>query len=377
MGGTAIANVNDPSASFHNPAGYGGVEGLAFLGGFSLLLGHLQTSPGPYPEATNVRSDLVIAPFPLLSAGYRVHDWVTVGVGAYPVASGAASYSYPTTTTGTFSDSLKAVFLEVSPGVSINVPEKLLPGRLSVGVGYRATAVTFDRQKSTDDVTQFDLALSGWNFTGVRVGVQYSPITELRLGAVVRNKIEVTASAEEGTGFFPLENIELGFILPLKVGFGARLDIKRFGVGLDYEYANQSQNDVVELSGTISGNDDVTALPNHFMWQDGHTVRAGLEYRLPFRSFVLPLRTGYVFDGQVGNKNYPTAFGTPPTPTQSVTWGLGFHRDRWQVNAAGAYRFGSTEVTDVKPECVFCGAPGKYSISLMGIYLDASVEFDL
>jgi long-subunit fatty acid transport protein len=324
-----------------------------------------------------VRSDLVVAPFPLLAAGYRAHEWITVGVGAYPVASGAASYSYPTQTTGTFDDSLRAVFLEVSPGVSLNIPEDLVPGRLSFGVGYRATAVTFDRQKSTSDVTQFDLSLSGWNFTGIRAGVQYSPIPELRLGAVVRNKVEVTARADEGTGFFPLTDIELGFILPFKMGLGGRFDFERVGVGLDYEYANQSQNDVVELSGRLEGDEDTTALPNHFMWQDGHTARAGLEYRLPFRSFTLPLRTGYVFDSKVGNERYPTAFGTPPTATHSVTYGLGFHRKSWQVNAAGAYRFGKATVTEVDDECIFCGAPGEYSISLMGLYLDASVEFDL
>ncbi len=32
MGGTAIAGVRDPSASFHNPAGYQGIEGLEVLG---------------------------------------------------------------------------------------------------------------------------------------------------------------------------------------------------------------------------------------------------------------------------------------------------------------------------------------------------------
>lgn len=378
MGGTAIGYVDDPSAAFHNPAGYVGVEGLEVLGSMTLLLGHLTTSPGDYPAGTDVRSDLVVAPFPMLAAGYRVHEWITFGVAAFPVASGAASYTYPTSTTGDFEDSLRAVYLEVSPGVSLNVPEDVVPGRLSIGVGYRATAVMFNRDKTTSaGVTQFDLDLSGWNFTGFRAGVQYSPIPELRVGAVLRNKIDVTAKADSGTGFRELSDLELGFVLPLKAGLGARLDIARMSVAADYEFTAQSQNDVVELSGVVEGDTERTAIPNHFMWKNGHTARLGLEYRAPYGENAFPLRLGYVFDSTVGNENYPTAFGTPPAPTHSVTGGVGFHRDEFQINAAGAYRFGSTTVTSVASECVFCSAPGDYSISLVGLYLDASMDFDL
>lgn len=379
MGGTAVAYVDDASAAFHNPAGYAGVEKLELLGSFSLLLGNLTSSPGDYPDATDVESNLVVAPFPLLSGAYRAHEWLTFGLGAFPVASGAADYSYPTQTNGEFDDSLKAVFYELTPGFSLNVPkDKWLPGELSFGAGYRATALSFNRSKSVSGgSTQLDLQLSGWNFTGFRVGLQYSPIPELKFGAVVRNKIKVNATADEGVGLVPLSDIELDFILPLKAGFGARFDYERYGIALDYEYAAQSQNRVVELSGTLPGAENETTLPNHFMWQDGHTVRVGLEYRAPLKTATIPLRAGYVFDGQVGNENYPTAFGTPATSTQSFTLGTGYQRDTWELNLAGAYRFGKTEITDVENECVFCGAPGDYAISLFGIYVDASVEFDL
>lgn len=378
MGGTAIGYVDDPSASFHNPAGYSGVTGLELLGSFSLLLGNLTASPGDYPEATNVKSNLVVAPFPLASAAYRVHEWITLGVGAYPVASGAADYRYPTSTTGEFDDSLRALFIEVSPGISLNIPESVVPGKLAFGFGYRATSVTFDRSKTTSTgTTQFDLGLSGWDFAGFRVGVQYSPLPGLRFGAVLRNKIEVTAKADEGTGFVPLTDVELDFVLPFKFGVGARYDFKRFGIAVDYEYAMQSQNDIVELSGKVAGSDVVTSLPNHFMWQDGHTVRLGFEYRAPLGTFEIPLRAGYVFDGQVGNKNYPTAFGTPPAPTNSFSVGSGVKSETWELNLACAYRLGGTTVESVAEECLFCGGPGDYSIALLGIYLDASVEFDL
>lgn len=378
MGGTAIGYVDDPSASFHNPAGYGGIEGLEVLGSFSLLLGHLQTSPAAHDEARNVRSDLVVAPFPLIAAGYRLHDWVTVGLGAFPVASGAASYTYPAAVgDDEVEDGLRAVFFEITPGVTLTVPKEILPGRLSLGVGYRITAVTFDRTQGTPSSRALDFSLLGWNYTGFRVGAQYSPIEDLRLGVVVRNLVTVTAKGDEGDALGGTFNdIELDFNLPLKVGAGARYDFERFGFALDYEFAAQSQNDVVELSGVPEGVEERIALENHFMWQDGHTVRGGVEYRQPIRQHTVPLRAGYVFDGQVGNEKYPTPFGTPPAPTHSVTIGSGFRTGSFQANVAGAYRFGSVEVTE-RETCNFCGYPGDYAISLFGAYVDVSYEFDL
>jgi len=378
MGGTAIAAVDDPSASFHNPAGYSGVQGLEALGSFSLLLGRLRSSPDDHPEATSIQSDLVVAPFPLGGLGYRVHDWVSVGFGAYPVASGAASYEYDNSTGGRTRDSLRAVYFEFAPGVSINVPESVLPGALALGVSYRATMVSFQRNKESlgADLKQLDLDLKGWNFGGVRIGLQYSPIPQLRLGAVVRNKIEVAATGEEGVAVLPFTDVELGFVLPLKAGFGARFDAGDVGVALDYEFTKQSQNGIVQLSGVGPG-DLEQEVDNHFVWSDGHTIRAGLEYRLTNTSRTIPLRAGYVFDGTVGNPLYPTAFGTPAAPTHSFTLGTGYERENFEVNLAGAYRAGSTTITEVDSACALCGHPGDYSLTIFGAYLDASYRFDL
>src|SRR5690606_18208712 len=125
--------------------------------------------PAAHEEGTNVRSDLVVAPFPLFSAGYRLHDWITVGLGAFPVASGAASYSYPAAIGDEqVEDGLRAVFFEITPGMALTVPEDILPGRLSIGVGYRITAVTFNRTQGTPSSKALDFSLLGWNYTGFR-----------------------------------------------------------------------------------------------------------------------------------------------------------------------------------------------------------------
>ena len=114
-----------------------------------------------------------------------------------------------------------------------------------------------------------------------------------------------------------------------------------------------------------------------FGWRDAQTVRVGAEYRLGDRE-QFPVRLGYVFDGRVSNARYPTAFGTPPAPTHSLTAGTGHDFGTWQINLALAHRFGSVtieadELAD-PAECRFCNQAGDYELTLDGIYVDVSAD---
>jgi hypothetical protein len=117
------------------------------------------------------------------------------------------------------------------------------------------------------------------------------------------------------------------------------------------------------------------------MWQNAVTARIGLEYLLGNESQI-PVRVGYIFDGKVGNKMYPTAFGTPPAPSNSFTVGAGYRGEKWQANIAGAYRFASAVVTPADlmgaQPCASCSQPGPdYNLKILGFYLDFSYRFDV
>lgn len=377
MGGTAIASVDDASAGFHNPAGLQGIQGLGFIGDFSLILGKVKATPDA-DFSGNLESDTVKAPFFLLGGGYRIHEWLTLGLAGFPVASGGAEYHYDTPS-GEWIDSTEIVFFETTPMLSLNVPkDEWLPGKLALGAGYRFSYVTFDRQKGpTDNPVYLDLQLSGTNFSGFRVGLQYEPIERLKFGVVFRNKVVVTTKADSVTvATQQATDASLDFTLPAKLGFGARFDIDRLGLASDVEYALQSQNKEPGLKGTIDGEEVIT--PNVFNWKNGVTWRVGAEYRLG-QEAIWPLRLGYIFDTQVTNEEFPSAFGTPPAPTHTVTAGAGYQRKTWQVNVAFSRRMGSTQVDETDPEgrCAFCGFPGKYSITMTGFYVDASVDLPM
>ncbi|MES1173441.1 MAG: outer membrane protein transport protein [Myxococcales bacterium] len=389
MGGTAIGYVNDPSSLFHNPAGLGQIERGEVLGDFSLLLGGIHASPGAFDSGKNIDSDLTVAPFFLVGGAYRLHEYITIGAGVYPVASAGGTFHYPSLPNGTandFEDRTDLFFLEASPAVAVNP----LPN-LRFGLGYRITYVHLTRFAGADGRDpSVDFKVSGQSFTGFRLGAQYDPLPWLHLGAVYRNKTTTKVTNSQGIAFDPYTDISTHFTLPAKLGVGTRLDFDPWHLPLsaavDFEYSFNSENQGDPLRGTPVNPNGPDHVDNVFEWTDSQTVRVGAEYRLWYDAYTnvhrIPLRVGYVFDSQSANARYPTAFGTPPGATQVFTLGSGYNGGRWQTNVAYAYRVGTGDVstsdiaaTPDHKTCAFCSYEGHYKIHLNGIYVDASYKF--
>ena len=374
MGGTAIGYVNDPSATFHNPAGLAHTNFLDVTLDFSPLLGKLDTSPS-YADQ-NKKSNLTFAPFFLGSVSLRVTDFLVLGVGIYPVASSGASYDYVNGSGIKTHDETRISFIEVAPGLAVN-----LPLGFKFGAVWRATMLQFRRLQESPgsgSAGMFDMDLSGASFAGYRVGLQWSYLPWLSAGLVYRSRTDTTVEADKSVVLTKnWGKTTMPFILPAKLGAGVRADLGPFGAAVDLEYGLYSENDTVVIKGA---NPDPAAkdleLTNYYMWSDAITLRLGLEYAfLP----LMKARIGYVYDGKVGDPNYPTAFGTPPTHTQSITAGFGASLFGFvEANLAYAYRFGSATVgapaagTNI---CLGCSKPGDYAIGLHGIYADVGLKF--
>lgn len=380
MGGAAVSYVNDPSAIFHNPAGLQGTKRWSVLGDVSPLFGGIRATPnkpGPaYPDVKDKESKTTIAPFFMIAGAYRLTEWMTAGFGVYPVASAGAEYEYKSLG-GKTEDRTKLVFIEAAPALSFQ-----LPGNVALGASYRMTYVDLERFQGSDTNKYLDFKMTGTNFLGFKLGAQWQPIKSVQLGLTYRHKTVTTVENDSGIALTKeFTDISTKFVLPTRFIAGARYDFDVLPLGLssDVEYALNSQNTEAPFKGTDSKGVK-TSVPNVFRWTDAWTVRLGAEYRLLDRK--LPLRIGGVWDQKTSNPAYPTAFGTPPGDTYIATAGLGWDAGDWQVNAAGAYRWGDGKTTipndaghDV---CRFCGYSGDktYAISLIGVYLDASVNFD-
>jgi long-subunit fatty acid transport protein len=233
------------------------------------------------------------------------------------------------------------------------------------------------------------------DFLGFRLGAQYQPPQHpnLQLGLTYRHR---TSTTVESSGTVYVSNIAIRneaatstFILPSRLEFGARYDFGTpneaghyvAGAAFDFLYAFNSQNDASGFEvGAISR-------VQVFDWTNGITVRVGGEYRLLDRR--LPLRVGYSFDGKTSNPRFPTAFGTPPAATHIMTLGGGYDAGPWELNLAYARRMGSATVTQEQIDageaeriaqglatCDLCGGPGNYEITLNGLYLDFSYDWE-
>ena len=377
MGGTAQGYVSDPSALFHNPAGLANVKGISLLGDFSLLLGKITGSPATDDAATSATSNLTVAPFFLAGGAFRVHENLTLGIAVYPVASAGADYEYEDIGGKKVLDKTKLVFMEVAPGIGVN-----LPHGINLGASYRVTYASLER---VQEAQQIDFTVTGFNFASFRLGGQWKAIEEesidkadayrrLSFGLMYRHKTSIDLKADKGKIVLPVTDIETTFVLPSRMVFGARGDYGRFGGAVDMEYGFNSQNQKSTISATTMGT--TLSRDNIFDWKDAITLRTGLEYRL-LEHAELKGRVGYIFDATTSSKAYPTAFGTPPTPTHSITLGCGYDGGPWEANLAYAYRFGSTTVTaaDFKG-CAFCGYEGDYEIAMHGLYADFSYDFE-
>jgi len=377
LGGAAIAYVDDPSAMFHNPAGLMGTKGLSLMANLTLVTGAIQSSPDEFNR--NEESESLLALAPLVGVSYDVDDVVAFGLAFYPVASAGAEYLYVDEATQVATRNFTSVrFLEVSPGMAFKIPGT----NLSIGAGYRFSIVQLGRYLGPEDKSEggpkFDVSMSGKNAAGFRVGLQWQPIPELQLGLVYRSLTRTSIEDDKGTVLAPATNIETEFTLPAKAGFGVRANLDPIAIVLDVEYGFYSQNVSNEFVA-----DPVLLLPivNVSRWRDAVTVRAGVEYGVDDRYFF---RGGFLYDGQVSQENFPSAFGTPPTSTSTITAGFGYKcGDNWKLNFAVAHRFGSTKVERAKtdsdgsalPGCIPCSASGDYSLTMTAFYLDFMYAF--
>ncbi len=400
-GGTAVADVHDSSAIFHNPAGMGQIGRANLLIDVSILTGDLRATPyilGPQ----SIQSEPVVAPFGLLGASGRVHEYITIGGAVYPVAAASGEYKYelpdPSGNPVDVTDSTTLLFLEASPAIAVNI-DKI---GLRIGLGYRITFVTLDRSRNSPPAlgaiaSDIDLNLSGFSFLGFRVGLQWRITDYLAVGLNYRSKTTTkvdesgdpnrTSGSPAGLGqLFTEASTE--FVLPARLVAGMRFDWEQFAFKTDFEWGFNSQNDRATITVTdTSGGTDM--LQNVFDWNDQWTLRIGTVYRVAKER--VPIRLGFVYDSKTTSFQYPSGFSTPPKATYAATIGLGYDHGPWEINVAYARRFTRVTIDEPPPpgpttslsqgellaECPACGYAGDYRFRINGFYLDFSYDWEV
>ena len=372
LGGAAVGYVDDPSALFHNPAGLLGVERLSLLVDLSTFVGSLESNPGYANQ--DASTGAAIAPVPMFGLGYRLSSRVALGLAAYPSGAAGGEFHYMNSAGVRTVDSLSALLVEVTPGISVEV----LP-TLRLGLGYRVTFLRFARISGAEEnPTKVNVNLLGSDAAGWRAGLQWQALPQLSLGASYRHRVDLDATAASGTLLgAQAKNIDATLTVPAKAAVGARLDLGRLGLVGDFEYIFNSQNQSLQMTAQLPSQNSMLDVPFVFRWDDSIVLKGGVEYHVRPQ---LAARIGYAFDGHATNRHFPSAFTSPPVDAHYATCGVGWQAGSSRFDVAGVYRFNTStyiaqnEIADATA-CPFCGNEGTYAASGGAIMIDYATQF--
>lgn len=335
MGGAFIAQANDATAIFYNPAGITGLQG------FHLSLGATVIQPqayflGPTSIDENLYSPAKDETFvmPALYATYQISEKLAAGLGFFvPFGLGSDwGQDWVGRTLATNSD---VQVLELNPVIAYKVLDNL-----SLAVGYEFALASVILEKSVylgyalDKHAEFKLE-GETTAMSFNLGLQYKPLKSLTLGFMYRH--EMTLDFKDGEATFELPQTTDGvaaylqqnlpntkgsskLVLPARIGFGVAYDFTdQLTAEFDYLRMNWSSYDelVLKFEEPVNGQSEQVEVKNY---DDQASYRLGFEYRLNDK---IALRAGYLRDAHAVPDEYvePTL---PEGDRNIYNFGLGY-----------------------------------------------------
>jgi long-chain fatty acid transport protein len=311
MGGAFIAQANDATAIYFNPAGITGLNGINVQLGLTVIQPEAYFQ-GPTDIDPNLYSPAEKETFliPHFYATYQITDKLAAGLGFFvPFGLGSDwGQDWVGRELATNSD---VQVLELNPVIAYKVLDNL---SVALGFEYGIANVTLEKSAylgyssyALDDYAEFKLEgeTTGMSFN---LGIQYKPIKQMAIGLMYRH--EMTLDFEDGDATFDRPSISpevdgyLATRLPDTKGNATIVLPARMGVGIAYDFTDQltaefdyyrinwSSYDelTIETKKEINDTTKQTVIKNY---EDQASFRIGLEYRL---NEQIALRAGYLRD---------------------------------------------------------------------------------
>ncbi len=327
MGGAFVAQANDVTAIFFNPAG------ITSLKGWNVALGGTIIQPqahfiGPTvkdPNLYNAAKEETFFP-PHLYVSYAMNEKLSFGLGVFAPFGLASDWGkdWPGKYLATRS-AVQAVF--INPVVAYKVMENL-----SVAVGFEYAIADVDLQKVVHypirNVDLYSTLKASTTGMGFNIGLQYKPMEKLSIGFAYRSNVLLQFKDGDATFDYPAIDPndpnqqlilgELKALFPNTKG-DADLELPTFtALGIAYDFTEQltaefdyfligwSSYDVLKIKfkDPVGGK---TETVSERKYENSASYRLGLEYRLNDK---LALRAGYIRD----NKAVPDDRVEPSLP---------------------------------------------------------------
>lgn len=355
VGGTAQAGASDSSAIFSNPAGLGGIErGADVTAGFGLELARFSGFPSDAGERVDSRWGATSSP--IIGLGVRLDDAFVVGVGVRGRLGESRPFRFDVAG-DEVTRSVGGSTLEISPALAFTIPEDVVPGKWTWGLGYRLAS----SWASISSEPAIAFSGQGFGTSAVSVGTQLAVLEFLRLGASFR----YGTSFERNDG-----DAASDFSVPVSFAGGARFDLDRYGLAVDYAFTDATAGWLLSSeNGPLEADDRRVS----------HRVGLGFEYRAPLRRAEVPLRLGYRLDTPDAGGNEASVYVGRAVTTHTISCGAGYRGREFEFHGAGFARLGSGDagIAQATAGCVFCGEPGSLSETSFGVLVDASYRFEL
>ncbi|HKJ34880.1 MAG TPA: OmpP1/FadL family transporter [Balneolales bacterium] len=331
MMGAYVANGNNASTIFYNPAGLAQLSGINVSFG-STFIAPRTTFRGPLPYSVS-KSFLDKQTFfvPNFYATYQIRDGLTAGIGLYaPYGLGTR---WPSNWVGrgeAINTEIQTLYL--NPALAYRLP---IDG-INIMVGAGVTMVVTSQVKLSRAVTELvpegTFSLKGDQndmATGYNVGIMIQPNKMVSIGFTYRSKVKVEYSGIAQFNNLPASAFPAGIKGRTKINMPANLavgvnvkPIKNLNVEADYVWYEWSSFKTLEINF-----DQQTALLTDLKiprdYKNSSQVRVGGEYNNAFVN-NLTLRAGISYD----NSPIPNYTLDPTLPDNN----------RWSFSGGVSYK---------------------------------------
>ncbi|MCX7886876.1 MAG: outer membrane protein transport protein [Verrucomicrobiae bacterium] len=337
QGEAFVAQADDPSAIYYNPAGLAQLEGTQFSSGLYVSFPNIRFYPVGDGELTP-KDDVVLLPHFYAASDFGWPKW-RFGLGFNVPFGSTATWGGEGRFAAIVDKSQMAVY-NIAPTVACQINEEV-----SVGAGlniYYGDLLSRFRYLPPFFASEFEFRGDGLA-AGATVGLLWKPHWQHSFGVVWRSPFSVNFSGSAvvhnppppailpDPGPSPA-NITLDFPQSVAVGYAFR-PTKRWKLEVDVEWTNWDTLSVCRLH---SPNPYVTADPRStvaFNWKDSFYYEFGTQYELNDNWSLL---AGYIFsENTVPDSTYSPVL--PDSDRHVFSVGAGFRSPRLAVTLIYQY----------------------------------------
>ena len=292
QGNAFVAEADDPSAIFYNPAGLTQLKRPEIYFN-SVLSSTTRTFTSPAGEYTTAKHEIFA--IPAFYATYPVHERVVLGLG-YFSPFGLGTIWPPEWAGRNLTTMSRLQTYNVNPVVAVKILDNLsfaagldiLWSRVKI---ERKTFQVAGRRLLTDLKTDYTGAGQGW---GYNLGLLYEPVEDVKLGVSYRSEINVSHSGDLKVTNANSVGGEAGLAFPPSVTWGlAYSGLKSFVFEFDVTWTGWSKFTNLQLNLTQPIPGGIITIQQEKNWFDAWAFRFGGNYEI---KPGMKVRAGYIYD---------------------------------------------------------------------------------